>query len=361
MKEIGRDNYELYALDYTEGKLDKAGKKAFEDFLLMHPDIAEEIEGLEEFSVEIEQGSVNFDDLKKGSLLSEDINRENAEVYFVAYHEGDLDSSEKNKVEKFLDHYPKHKNDFIQLGLLRYKADNKITFPLKRKLKKSTPVITLKKALRVAAVFLIIFSLGLYLFKPKEEVYYTSRSGEIEFSKEKDPNLNFEPVKSENISEIARVESIKPAKTNSKKEDLTIENEDVLVEETTLKERTLASIQKDQANDEEAIYGKEESMLATTSELENEDGDVAIESNSLPLEEGVSDIAEEGSSTAIAEETFADENSQTILKFKRPFKKQNKEEELLASNDSETILKVSNPLKGRMRKISFGPLKVKKK
>lgn len=66
---INKNNYEEYALDYLEGKLSPEQEQAMEQFLLEHPSIKEEIEGVEKM-VLVEDESITYPykkNLKKAS------------------------------------------------------------------------------------------------------------------------------------------------------------------------------------------------------------------------------------------------------------------------------------------------------
>ena len=41
---ITRDNYEIWFLDYLVGRLDKEGMEAVQNFLIHHPNLAEELD-----------------------------------------------------------------------------------------------------------------------------------------------------------------------------------------------------------------------------------------------------------------------------------------------------------------------------
>jgi len=52
---ISKENYEAIAIDYLDGRLDKHNREAFEAFLAMHPEIAEEIELLSGVSLDLKE------------------------------------------------------------------------------------------------------------------------------------------------------------------------------------------------------------------------------------------------------------------------------------------------------------------
>lgn len=112
---INIHNYEEYALDYLEGRLQGDILQAFVDFLNRNPDIKEEInEGFVFLQPPNEE--VNFN--AKLSLTFDsfddnlEINSENVDDWFIAFFEGDLSEAQKEKVTNFLQKNPEYINDF---------------------------------------------------------------------------------------------------------------------------------------------------------------------------------------------------------------------------------------------------------
>jgi len=90
--EINRNNHEAFLLDLIEGKLDKEGIRQVRDFLLLNPDLGEEMHGLLEWILEADQ--ITYDgkrELKKvlpdrGTGLTD----ANFDLFSIARMEGDL-------------------------------------------------------------------------------------------------------------------------------------------------------------------------------------------------------------------------------------------------------------------------------
>jgi hypothetical protein len=102
---INRSNYELFFLDYFDGKLSDAEQENLFVFLKHHPDLNDEFKSFELITLE-EDHSIQFNDkdtLRKNSVLSAScINESNFTNFFIAWHEGDLNSEEKLAVQNFL-------------------------------------------------------------------------------------------------------------------------------------------------------------------------------------------------------------------------------------------------------------------
>ena len=174
---IDRHNYEVFVLDYLEGNLSADQHAAMEAFLLANPDIAEEIEGLNEFTLEAPlEGNIDKDSLKKGALISENIDLENWEHFAVAYHEGDLNISEESELFRFLEAHPEKDKEFQLFASVKMKPDEAIIFEHKEALKKKERVLVIPLYLRVAASLLIVFLLGLFLRPDTKQIAYQERS-----------------------------------------------------------------------------------------------------------------------------------------------------------------------------------------
>jgi len=348
MIKITRDNYELYAIDYIEGTLSVEESKAFESFLDANPDIAKEIESLPTLSVDSDLSFTQEEqlELKKGTLLSSPISLENCEYYFIAFHENDLSESDVSNVKKFLKDHPAKLIDFEQLSVLKFQADNSISYPEKNELKKAVPIAFSRLVLRVAAIFIFLSAIGLYLYTTtNEEQQYTARETEIEMPKEDAEN--------ELITEVKEKLKAPPVQNNEiqKETEQVASNQNITI--PTLNKNTpvieeLAEVKTEETPIEIAIANNE--INDSSSEVEN-----AIVENAETPQEVIS-VAE--SSELPINETDA------ILKIKRPrFNKQKEEgEELLASNDDDVILKIANPFKNSKKKdVKFGPIKIKRK
>jgi hypothetical protein len=185
-------NYEVYAIDYIDGKLNTEDLAAFELFLFNNPEIKAEIASIEIDSVS-DDNKFGFNpdnypnniSLKKESMLSEDINLQNYQTYFVAYHESDLGEKTKAKVKAFLNRYASKVSDFEAFAKLKFLPDQSIRFPLKRQLKKTTPIIFLYRGIRIAASIAILLGIAWYFSQlNNNEQQYSERSNQTEIKKE---------------------------------------------------------------------------------------------------------------------------------------------------------------------------------
>ena len=187
MIEVNLNNYESYAIDYVEGRLFGKDLSAFESFLIKHPEVRDELDSIKDDPINIDI-DVAFDDkamLKKEALLSQDINEDNYQTYFVAYHEGDLSETTRKKVLAFVNHHPGISSEFEPFAKLRFKPDRSLHFPLKRQIKKATPVLILYRGLRIAASVALLIGLAWYFSQLNiTEQQYTERSNPAEINKD---------------------------------------------------------------------------------------------------------------------------------------------------------------------------------
>ncbi|MCK5847036.1 MAG: hypothetical protein KAG84_06330 [Bacteroidales bacterium] len=112
-KKINISNYEEFLIDFLDGNLDKDTHAMVLLFLEQNPIIAEEFDGIYDYSINECVGAFNNKESLKvqyDSVLL--LNNENYEHYFIAYHEGDLSFQDKIQVEDFLELNPDLVSEF---------------------------------------------------------------------------------------------------------------------------------------------------------------------------------------------------------------------------------------------------------
>jgi hypothetical protein len=157
---ITRENYEIWFLDYMEGRLDKQGEEEVCRFLEQNQDLQEELESFSPVLVKDESIRYPGKEHLKKTPFDDAGHFENAAL---AELEGDLTSEEAESFRKWLDKNPAGKAFTAQLRQTRLQPDLTITFPGKEKLKKRIGVpILMTRIVAVAALLL----LALLLFLP---------------------------------------------------------------------------------------------------------------------------------------------------------------------------------------------------
>lgn len=119
---INIHNYEEYFLLYVDNELSAPGRKAVEAFVLANPDLAVELEMLQQ--VRLSDEEFVFDDKQ---LLyrseSQEINLSNYEEQFLLFVDNELAPGEKEKVERFVLQHPALQENFTQLKQIKLPAE----------------------------------------------------------------------------------------------------------------------------------------------------------------------------------------------------------------------------------------------
>ena len=154
---ITRENYETFFLDYLEGNLDEQLMDDFIDFLQQNADLKKELELFE--SITIPDISLEFpgkEKLYRHSLDHTPI----FEKWAVASMEGDLNETEKQEFELYIENHPEKKKEFELFEKTRLIPDLSVTFSKKDLLyRKAILRPLLMWSVRVAAVLLVAIAL----------------------------------------------------------------------------------------------------------------------------------------------------------------------------------------------------------
>jgi hypothetical protein len=190
---ISRNNYEVYFLDYHEGRISSEVKAELMKFLSENEDIEKEFYDFQDISIKPE--NIVFTDkniLKKGLSDISVINDENFDEFCVAKLEGDLLENENLNFEKFLNNNISRALDYkIYLKTL-LEPDKRIVYQnkgeLKRRIleKKSNSIyIWISVAASIALLVLVYFG-----FNKINEVKKLTKN-EIRIVKSKDQHNEF--------------------------------------------------------------------------------------------------------------------------------------------------------------------------
>lgn len=137
---INRNNYEVWFLDYFEGRLSPEQVKELMAFLDLQYDLKEEFDSFENISLPPAKKIVfeSKDVLKKVSIIGVgSINEKNYNDFFIAYNESDLSEEDKNNVLQFVEKNPSVKKDFDLFCKIKAESDTTIIYPAKQNLKKN--------------------------------------------------------------------------------------------------------------------------------------------------------------------------------------------------------------------------------
>ncbi len=162
MKMITRNNYELYIVDFYDGKLNKVQEEELLKFLDQNVDLKEEFELFSNDILETE--NVVFEN--KGSLKKE-VNSSTEKL--IAYFENDLDSTERKSIDTQLKSDVKMAQELEIIRKTRLRPDYTILFENKNSLRRTAKVIAFTKTfyrnLSIAASIILI-ALAYFIFRP---------------------------------------------------------------------------------------------------------------------------------------------------------------------------------------------------
>jgi hypothetical protein len=158
---IDRQNYEAYFLDYIEGNLNAAEIARLMDFLVSNPDLKAELENYEPVTLAPETNIyTEKDTLKKNRETKHSVYESNFDEYCIARIENDLDKKTVNLFEFYLQQHPEKLREYNLYCKTILKADKRIVYNEKRKLKHFKIVhqrIAFYRILAVAATITLMF------------------------------------------------------------------------------------------------------------------------------------------------------------------------------------------------------------
>ena len=215
---ITRYNYEIFFIDYFDGRLSKEQKKELFNFLSIYPDLKAEFDEFE--MINLPEENIEFPNkelLKKSNVVEvSNINENNYEYYFIAWHEGDLSNNEKFRLEEFLRLNPELNKDFELYKLTKLKADTSVIYQDKKSLKKHIIGTNYKKILyysiSVAASLLIAISIFFSINKHSQNEFTGGRKAISKFNEI--PNLNIKTDEKSFILSESNLEEYKVTKSH---------------------------------------------------------------------------------------------------------------------------------------------------
>jgi hypothetical protein len=159
---FNRGNYELFVIDFLEGKLSEEDHILFVKFLKDHPEINEEIKDIHNAQLQPDDEQFSGKHILKKNIKT---SKYQDDFYnnCIAYLEGDLGSAEKINFENWISDNPQKIHELELFRKVYLKADMNITFSPKSGLKKRFIIsnrIRLVSILTTAAaviIFIIIF------------------------------------------------------------------------------------------------------------------------------------------------------------------------------------------------------------
>lgn len=156
---INRQNYEVWFIDFLDGKLTDDQLAQLHAFLAQHADLAAELDEMSADLPVIMPEMVKAPVAKKQIETVGGLNEHSFETAFIAYHENDLSEAEKHEVDVFLAKNPFLQREFALFGQSVVTHSGEV-FPQKRQLKHTVPLAPLYRYAAVAASVLLLISVG---------------------------------------------------------------------------------------------------------------------------------------------------------------------------------------------------------
>lgn len=152
---INRENYEAWFVDFLDGKLTEEQRVHLHAFLTLHPDLAAELEEMGADLPVVASEPVKAPVARKEIVAVGALNEASYENAFIAYHENDLTAAEARELELFLDKNPFLRRELAWFGQLAVTHAGE-TYPHKRALKHSVPLVPVYRYAAAASVLLLL-------------------------------------------------------------------------------------------------------------------------------------------------------------------------------------------------------------
>ena len=161
--DINRDNYEIFFVDYMDGKLSSGDENRLMAFLVQNPDIAEELEGIKKCVLEpVDIQYSAKEGLKK--TFSQGMGIDDFDYLCIANIEGELAPDEENLLNELLAEIPQRMSDYSLFQKAKLEPDLHLVYKPKQSLKRNTifkaKQSTVNSFVSIAAGIALVF--GLY-------------------------------------------------------------------------------------------------------------------------------------------------------------------------------------------------------
>lgn len=134
---ITRENYEIYFIDFFDGKLSQEEVEELLLFLNWNQDLKIEFDSFEQLNISPVKHSFDKSSIYKSDQeLPRLVNDENFNNSCIAFYEGDLSSAEDRDLKHYISVYPEKEKEYKLFGKARLMPDASIKFDGKTGLKK---------------------------------------------------------------------------------------------------------------------------------------------------------------------------------------------------------------------------------
>ena len=205
---INQSNYEIFFLDYLDGKLSDDQVDEFLDFLKANPALRDELESVKE--IELSGGDLTFP--WKNELIKEEEGH-SFEYRAIAFMEGNLSGEDQKSFIEELDSDPKKEQEFDLILSTKLKKEE-VVYAYKDELYRKSKVKLLYRAVRVAAILILFIAIWSVLTRENAEVTEPPMLSES-ITPSVTLDKNELEQKQERIAKKKPVEKINEAKTDS--------------------------------------------------------------------------------------------------------------------------------------------------
>lgn len=205
---INQSNYEIFFLDYLDGKLSDTQIDEFLDFLKANPELKKELKSISEIKLPSDDVSFQW----KSDLIKGEQENNSFDYRAIAFMDGDLSEEDQKAFVEELDSDPENEHEFDLILSTKLKKDN-IQYPDKEKLYRKSKVRMLYWASRVAAVVVLLMAIWAIYQREQVTVQEPILSESLTPALKSDKN-KFEQ-KQEPITKKKAVEKVEEAKTDS--------------------------------------------------------------------------------------------------------------------------------------------------
>ncbi|MCK9616795.1 MAG: hypothetical protein M0R21_03065 [Lentimicrobiaceae bacterium] len=177
---IHRGNYEIYFLDYLEGRLSPKEVERLLFFMEDNPGLKAELEGLDTITLYPDETAhfTTKDALKKNVISSVDaINENNYEEFFIASLEGEKTPAEQKNLKLFIEKNPGLKKEYDLLAQTFLIPDTNLVYDRKQQLKKFVILSLSQRQLYRATAFAasLLLLAGLFFLLNREKPLVTTQ------------------------------------------------------------------------------------------------------------------------------------------------------------------------------------------
>jgi hypothetical protein len=177
---INIHNYEGFFLDYIEGNLPASGVEELKSFLVLHPELQEELDEFENVRLVPENELFAAKNTLRKSV------QKPTNEQFIARMEGDMTETEEREFDRILDVSPVYQNEYQQFKATKLIPDLAIHFGHKNDLRQKESkykVLVLRaiySSVAIAAGFTIL--LGTYFYFEKSQQNLLPKTGHKQIS-----------------------------------------------------------------------------------------------------------------------------------------------------------------------------------